>query len=69
MNAGLYELASGPEISGYFDAVMRQKLLPSGRVAYFPMTNYIGEGRFVSVLSGIETRTGASLLDARREAM
>ena len=56
INAGLYELASGPEISGYFDAVMRQKLLPSGRVAYLPMTNYIGAGRCVSLLSGIETR-------------
>jgi len=59
INAGLYELASGPEVSGYFDAVMRQKLLPSRRVAYFPMTNYIGEGRCVSVLSGIETRVAA----------
>ncbi len=36
-NAGLYELASGPEVSGYFDAVMRQRLLPSGRVSYHPL--------------------------------
>jgi hypothetical protein len=35
---------------------MRQKLLPSRRVAYFPMTNYIGEGRCVSLLSGTQTR-------------
>ncbi|MFM9827250.1 MAG: NAD(P)-binding protein [Sphingomonas sp.] len=55
VNAGLYELASGPEVSGYFDAVMRQHLLPSGRVRYFPMADYKGDGRFVSLLSGVET--------------
>jgi NAD(P)-binding Rossmann-like domain len=56
VNEGLYELASGPEVSGYFDQVMRQKLLPSGRVRYFPMADYRGEGRFVSLLSGKESR-------------
>lgn len=56
VNKGLYELASGPEVSGYFDNVMRQKLLPSGRVRYFPMCDYKGDGRFVSLLSGEETQ-------------
>ena len=56
LNAGLYELASGPEVCGYFDAVMRQRLLASGRVDYHPMTDYRGEGRLVSLLSGEETR-------------
>jgi len=55
LNAGLYELASGPEVCGYFDAVMRQRLLASGRVDYYPMTDYRGEGRMVSLLSGAET--------------
>lgn len=55
VNTGLYELASGPEVSGYFDSVMRQRLLPSGRVRYFPMADYRGSGRFVSILSGQET--------------
>ena len=36
VNKGLYELASGPEVSGYFGRVMHQKLLPSGRVSYHP---------------------------------
>jgi hypothetical protein len=49
-NAGLYELALGPDVSSYVDALMRQKLLPSRRVSYFPMTNYIGK------VSGIEAR-------------
>ncbi len=56
VNAGLYELASGPEVSGYFDTVMRQQLLSSGRVSYFPMSDYRGDGTFVSFLSGEETR-------------
>lgn len=55
VNEGLYELASGPEVSGYFDAVMRQKLLASGRVSYFPMSDYQGDGRFTSLLSGKES--------------
>ncbi len=55
VNKGLYELASGPEVSGYFDCVMRQKLLPSGRVHYFPMSDYKGDGRIVSLLSGKES--------------
>ena len=56
VNAGLYELATGPEVCGYFSAVMRQKLLASGRVDYFPMTDYRGDGRLVSLLTGDETR-------------
>ena len=56
VNKGLYELASGPEVSGYFDAVMRQKLLPSGRVRYFPMAEYKGDGRFTALLSGKDTQ-------------
>ncbi|MFZ4761055.1 MAG: NAD(P)-binding protein, partial [Burkholderiaceae bacterium] len=27
-NAGLYEMATGPEINAYYDAVMRQRFLP-----------------------------------------
>ena len=56
VNEGMYELASGPEVSGYFDSVMRQHMLPSGRVSYFPMSDYRGDCSFVSFLSGEETR-------------
>lgn len=60
LNKGLHELASGPEVSAYFDQVMRHQFLPSGRVQYFPMCNYIsdkeaaqkGEGQFKSITSG-----------------
>lgn len=55
-NAGLYELASGAEVTGYYDKVMRQKLLPSGRITYLPMSEQNGEGRVVSLMSGEETQ-------------
>ena len=55
-NAGCYELASGAEVTSYFDKVMHQSLLPSGRVSYHPMCDYLGDGKFVSILSGIETQ-------------
>ena len=51
-NEGLYELATGSEVCAYFDQVMQQQLLPTGRVSYFPMCEYEGEGRFRSIVSG-----------------
>ncbi|MEM8860327.1 MAG: NAD(P)/FAD-dependent oxidoreductase, partial [Chloroflexota bacterium] len=50
-NKGYYELASGPEISAYFEKVMRERFLASGRVQYFPMCNYEGNNTFSSLLS------------------
>lgn len=40
---GLYELATGAEIVSYFDQLMHQRFLPSGRVHYLPMHNYQGD--------------------------
>ena len=31
---------------------MQERFLPSGRVQYFPMCDHLGDGRFVSLLSG-----------------
>lgn len=39
-NAGCYGLASGSEIVSYFDQVMQDRFLPSGRVRYYPMSEY-----------------------------
>jgi hypothetical protein len=39
-NAGLYELASGAEVLAYYDQVMNQQFIPSGRVTYFPMHEF-----------------------------
>ena len=55
-NRGMLQLASGPEICGYFDRVMNQQLLPSGRVDYHPMCNYLGDGQFESLLCGQRTQ-------------
>lgn len=52
LNKGLNELASGAEVSAYFDNVMRQQFLPTGRVKYFPMCEYTGKGEFRSTLTG-----------------
>lgn len=51
-NDGLGELSSGAEVSAYFDDVMRHQFLPSGRVQYFPMCTYEGDGTFSSRVSG-----------------
>lgn len=50
-NAGYYELAGADEIRAYFERVMHRHFLPSGRVQYFPNSEYVGEHRFVSRLS------------------
>jgi hypothetical protein len=54
-DAGFYERASGAEICGYFDEVMRYRLLASGRVRFFPMCDYLGDRRFRSRLTAVET--------------
>lgn len=56
LNRGLYELASGPEVCGYFDRVMNHRLLASGRVSYHPLSEYLGGGEIESLLSGARTQ-------------
>src|SRR5262249_1081494 len=51
-NRGYYELASGAEITSYFERVMRERFLPSGRVQYIPMCDHLGHARFRACLSG-----------------
>ncbi len=56
VNAGSYERASAAELLAYYEGVM-QTLLASGRVRYFPMSDYVGEEggvhRFKSLTSGV----------------
>jgi NAD(P)-binding Rossmann-like domain len=54
-DAGFYERASGTEICRYYDEIMRYRLLASGRVRFFPMCDYLGDRRFRSRLTGLET--------------
>lgn len=60
-NAGLYELASGTEVVTYFEQVMIQQFLPSGRVRYLPMSEYRGDGLIRGLTSGKDT-----VVDARK---
>jgi NAD(P)-binding Rossmann-like domain len=52
-NKGLYELATAGEVCAYYDHVMGRHFLPTGRVSYFPMSEYLGAGRF-RTLAGTE---------------
>lgn len=69
-NAGHYELPSGAEVLAYFDGLMRERFLPSGRVSYYPMSDYpmsgrAGGGEIVSLMSGARTQaTYRRLVDA-----
>lgn len=66
LNLGLNDLASGAEVSAYFDEVMRHEFLPTGRVQYFPMCKYQGDGKFSSLLTGetYEVKVRKKLVDA-----
>ena len=59
LNKGMGDLATGAEILAYFEAVMRQKFLTSGRVRFFPLSNYKGDGVFENRLTGHETKSKA----------
>jgi putative NAD(P)-binding protein len=69
-NAGFYERATAAEICDYFNRVLEEQLLPSGRVRFFPMCDYRGADtdghHFVSRLTGTETtvRVRRKLVDA-----
>jgi hypothetical protein len=64
-NKGLYELATNSEVCAYFDQVMQQQFLPSGRMQYFPMCNYQGDSKFSSLVSGEEFEVNAKkIVDA-----
>jgi hypothetical protein len=42
-NAGLYERATAPELIDYYQRVLDEHLLASGKVRFLPMTDYRGE--------------------------
>ena len=58
-----YERASGAEICGYFDDLMRHRFLTSGRVRFFPMCDYLGDRRFRSRVT--DRVTDVTVRDAR----
>ena len=67
LNEGLYEQATGHQVLSYFDDVMREQFLPSRRVTYLPMSEYLQDGTVVSALTGRTTPVCARnrVVDAR----
>ncbi|MEL6237859.1 MAG: NAD(P)-binding protein [Pseudomonadota bacterium] len=68
-NAGMFPLAPHAEILAYYGKLMSERLIPSGRVEYLPLTEYVsrkGEQHTVSgILSGedITIHTRRKLVD------
>lgn len=65
LNRGLYELASGAELKTYFDDVMRERLIPSGRVKFLSSSEY-KDGLVTSLETGetVRVRARKKLVDA-----
>ncbi|MEP4196925.1 MAG: NAD(P)-binding protein [Aliishimia sp.] len=51
LNKGYEELATGQEVASYFQSVMRDRLLTSGRVRFLPMSEHLGHGEVRQLLS------------------
>ena len=66
LNQGLYDLATGAEVLAYYDEVMQETFLPSGRLRYFPLCEYQGDHNFNSLLTGdtYEVKVNKKLVDA-----
>lgn len=69
-NAGFYERARGDEIRDYFAQALENQFLPSGKVTFLPLTDYLGSDagghHLVSRFTGEETlvKVRARLVDA-----
>ncbi len=65
--AGLHERAGAAEICAYYQRVLDEQLVASGRVQFHPNCEYLGGGSFVSRLSGQRYRAGPNcrIVDAR----
>lgn len=65
--AGLHERASGAEVRAYYESVLNEQLIPSGRVRFHPSCEYLGGGSFVSRLTGERYEAGRDcrIVDAR----
>jgi hypothetical protein len=52
LNAGMYGLSSGAELLAYFEQVMQQRFLPSGRVRFLPMSRVVDSHEVESLVTG-----------------
>jgi hypothetical protein len=64
--AGLHERATAPQICTYFDRVLDQRMLGSGKVELFSGCEYVGDRLIVSRVSGkrFEVSEGCRIVDA-----
>ncbi len=65
--AGLHERADQPTICAYYDGVLADRLVGSGRVEFFGGCDYVGDRGFVSLGSGerFEVPEHCRIVDAR----
>jgi hypothetical protein len=65
--AGLHERADQPTICSYYDNVLADRMLGSGRVEFFAGCDYLGDRTFVSRVSGerFEVPQRCRIVDAR----
>lgn len=65
--AGLHERASAAEICAYYQRVLDEQLVPSGRVEFHPSCEFSADGSFVSRLTGERYQAGPDcrIVDAR----
>jgi hypothetical protein len=63
-NRGCLSLSEGPEIVQYFHALLRERLLPSGRVVFVPLCEVQADGTLHHLLSGRRQR-----LEVRRKVV
>ena len=65
--AGLHERADQPTICAYYDDLLADRMLGSGRVEFFPGCDYVGDRTFVSRDSGerFEVPEHCRIVDAR----
>ena len=52
-NKGMYPLAKHAEILAYYEQLMNDRLIPSGRVTYLPLTSYEGKDGDMHSIKGI----------------
>ena len=64
--AGLHERATGGEVRAYYERVL-ERMRSTGRVEFHGSSDYLGDGRFASRVSGQthEARAGCRIVDAR----
>jgi hypothetical protein len=63
---GLHERANSPEVCAYYTQTL-ERLKASGKLTFYPSCEYLGDGRFVSRLSGkaYEVSPTCRIVDAR----